>query len=88
MLHAPPSEPRPATTKVRCPKCRGADLYVTEIGEWTTQWEVRSGSLDRAAGNHEPGAVDHIEARCMGCSHRWRLRGVYQIDDVAAPSPS
>lgn len=81
MIESEPKK-RPATTKLRCPKCRANDLYLTEVGEWTTQWRVVGGSLDRGDGSHEPGAVHHVEANCIPCGHRWRPRGVYQIDDV------
>lgn len=84
MLHAPPRDPSPVTTAIRCPKCKGGNLYLTEVGEWTTQWDIEGGAFDRSDGSHEPGAVNHIEARCKSCQHRWRLRGRYSIDDIVS----
>jgi len=73
---------RPASSKVRCPKCRSESLWLTENVWCTTSWEVKGGRLDLQEGFHEPGGVDSIEAKCSKCSHTWKLRGAMQIIDV------
>jgi DNA-directed RNA polymerase subunit RPC12/RpoP len=72
---------RPATTHVRCPKCRSRDLVLVETGEWASTWTVRGGRLDRAAGFHEPACILRIDAQCTRCQHFWKLRGGIQITD-------
>lgn len=71
---------RPATTKVRCPKCQSADLSLIETGTWTSLFRVRDGKLDRSDGSHEPSSVDRLEGHCVRCGHRWKVRGATQID--------
>lgn len=78
---------RPATTTVRCPKCRSKDIDLIEVGEWTTLWRVRGGMLDREEGLHDPGDINHVEAKCVCCGRHWRVRRAGQIDDVVAELP-
>lgn len=73
---------KPATTKVRCPKCKSADLALVEIGTWTSLFRVRDGRLDRDEGEHEPESVDRLEGKCVKCGHIWKVRGASQIDDA------
>jgi len=79
---------RPATTKIRCPKCRSRTFTFVESGEWTSSFEVTDGRLDRAEGYHEPGCMLRLEAQCP-CGHHWKVRGAIQITDAVteiAPS--
>ena len=71
---------RPATTKIRCPKCRSTFHFV-ETGEWTTSFEVQYGKLDRASGFHEPACMTRLEAQCH-CGHHWKIRRAIQITDA------
>lgn len=77
---------KPATTKLRCPKCGSRNLYLTEVGTWTSQFLVTDGNFDREQGEHEPESVDRLEARCRAvpCLHLWKVRGASQIDDAVA----
>lgn len=72
----------PVQTKLRCPRCRGRDLQLTESGTWTSSWVVKNGHFDRCEGNHEPESVDRLDAACRNCQHRWKPRGANQIDDI------
>lgn len=72
---------KPAVTEVCCPKYRSTDLSLIETIEATTEWTVRSGRLNRLAGNHEFGYALRVEARCDKCDHCWRLKKVRQITD-------
>lgn len=76
---------RPATTRIRCPKCRSRTFHFVEIGEWTTSFEVKDGQLDRAEGYHEPGSYTRLEAQC-GCGHSWKVRGAIQISNAVQES--
>lgn len=73
---------RPATTHIRCPKCRSKDINLVETSSWTTEWAVTDGKFDRAAGYHEPMSVDRLDAKCHKCEYTWKPRGAWQIDDV------
>jgi len=79
---------RPATTKLRCPKCKSSDLALVETGTWSSEWIVKDGRLDRADGNHEPESVDRLDAKCSKCGYLWKPRGAHQIDDVVTEKPS
>jgi len=70
-------------SKVKCPKCKGTNLYLIEI--WTNhsiEWEQENGIFNRNDGNMEMGNPDYLEAKCMPCNHQWKVRGCGQIDDV------
>lgn len=73
---------RPATTHIRCPKCRSQDLAFIERSTWTTCWEVVDGKFDRAEGYHNPESIDRIDTSCNKCGHHWKPRKAWQIDDV------
>lgn len=75
-------EPRPATTHIKCPKCRSRDLSLIEVGEVSLTWHVENGRFDREEGWRDYGGALHMAASCKGCGHYWRLRGVLQITDV------
>jgi hypothetical protein len=64
---------RPATSSVRCPRCRSRTLDLTETVECTTTWSVKNGVLDINEGFHEPGCITGVEAECV-CGHHWKLR--------------
>lgn len=44
------SDARPATTRLRCPSCRGRNLDLTETTEALMTWQVTDGRLDRSLG--------------------------------------
>ena len=68
--------------KAACPQCGSGSLELTE------HWHEAQIVFKQEAGR----IVDHwqndnpdpykVVARCGGCNHRWRLRGVTQIADV------
>lgn len=72
---------RPATTSIRCPKCRSKTFCFVEINECSTSFFVQNGQLDRNEGYHEPGQYTRLEAQC-GCGHAWKVRGAIQITDA------
>ncbi len=72
---------RPATTHIRCPRCRSRSFTFIETCEWSTTFEVVGGRLDRQEGYHEPGCYTRLEAECA-CGHRWKIRGAIQINDA------
>src|SRR5690348_15449836 len=74
---------KPATTRLRCPKCRSADLSLSEAIEASTTFHVISGRLNRAAGYHEFGGfIGRLLAECSRCNHHWHPRRAIQITDV------
>lgn len=76
------SDPRPATTHIRCPKCRSADLQLTEVGDVSLTWNVKGGSFDRGEGYREYGGMRYVYGECSKCGHGWRLKKAIQITDV------
>jgi phage FluMu protein Com len=72
------------STNVRCPKCKSANLYLREIGTWSSQFVVTDGRFDRKEGQHQPESVDRLEAKCRECAHTWKVRGAFQIDHAVA----
>jgi DNA-directed RNA polymerase subunit RPC12/RpoP len=73
---------RPATTRLRCPKCRSGNMFLVESATWDTEWTVVDGNFDRADGISNPQSIDRLDASCRDCGHRWKPRGAWQIDDV------
>lgn len=73
---------RTATTKIRCPRCRSADIVLVEEGRWTSSFIIVGGVLDRSEGHHEPTSIDRVFGNCSKCGHHWRLRNAVQITDV------
>jgi hypothetical protein len=70
----------PATTRIRCPKCRSRSFTFCETVEWGTFFNVRNGQLDLAEGCPEPGYPVRVQAQC-GCGHSWKVRAI-QITSV------
>jgi len=79
---------RIVSTRLRCPKCKSANLDLVESGTWTTSWEVNAGKFDRDEGYHTPGSIDRLDANCLACRHQWKPRGAFQIDHVVSQEPS
>jgi Zn finger protein HypA/HybF involved in hydrogenase expression len=73
---------RPATTHIRCPKCRSADLSLTEVGDVSLTWHVKGGSFDRSKGYRDYGSLHTVFGNCTKCDHQWRLKRAIQITDV------
>jgi phage FluMu protein Com len=76
----------PATTRIRCPRCRSRTFQFFEISEATTAWRVVAGKINRGAGFHEPGCITGLEATCDRCHHHWKVRAL-QITDVVTEEP-
>lgn len=79
-------EALPATTKIRCPKCRSRSFWFVEINAHSTSFEVIDGTLDRRQGFHEPGPYVRLEAQCQ-CGHSWKVRGAIQITCAVSEEP-
>jgi hypothetical protein len=74
---------RPATTHLRCPKCRSKNLVLTESGTWIIEWTVTDGRFFRDEAFHDNVSVDRIYAGCRDCEHGWKPRKAHMIDDVS-----
>lgn len=70
------------TTKLKCPKCGSRNFMAVETIEGVTEFQVSNGVVDRENGIHEFGAYVRLEARCLGCLHRWKVRNAIQIDNI------
>lgn len=70
-------------SKLKCPKCKGNSLVLTEI--WTShliEWTQTNGMFDRNDGVLNEGEPKEVEARCKTCAHNWKVRKAKQIDDI------
>ena len=61
---------------IRCPKCKGVDVYLVESLIGTTEWNP-----GETEGVHEPGCYFRIDGNCGQCKHNWKIRGEVQITD-------
>jgi hypothetical protein len=62
----------------RCPKCNSQKVEVVEL------WKSHSvawgpGDADNE-GNLDPGDPYRVEGKCQGCGHKWKFRGIIQVD--------
>ncbi|MDW9650838.1 hypothetical protein GOB33_22400 [Sinorhizobium meliloti] len=73
---------RPATTHIRCPKCRSRNLVFIETSTWETTWDVTEGKFDLDDRLGNPSHIERIEAECRECKHGWKPRNAWQVDDV------
>lgn len=74
---------RVVKSKIKCPKCKSLDLILIEI--WighSIEWVQENGEFDRNDGNMEAGFIDHVDSKCIKCSHSWRIRKAKSIDDI------
>jgi len=71
--------------RIKCPCCRKVAKQLIEI--WvnhTIYFDTdANGMWDGGEGFTSMGNPAYVDALCE-CGHRWRLRGVKQIDDVKA----
>jgi hypothetical protein len=67
----------------KCPKCRGKISNLIEVWSGhTIDFEVQDDGEISEEGYMSDGEPSHVEANCGVCSHRWRVRGVHDIDDL------
>ena len=75
--------PNIVESRVKCRKCKGIDITLTEIWVGSTiTWDQYNGKFDRNDGNLEPGDPIRCEAECKNCKHHWKLKYANQIDYV------
>ena len=73
---------RPAVRRCVCPRCRKADLTLTELWRGhSVQFSYKDGKIV-GKGNLEVGDPYKVEAFCNDCNHEWRLKRVTQISDI------
>jgi phage FluMu protein Com len=77
---------RPATTRLRCPRCKSRTFTLIETCEHFTSFYVVDGKLDRQEGFHDVDGYTRLEADCP-CGHRWKVRNAIQINDAVTEEP-
>lgn len=81
---------RPATTRLRCPECRGRTLVLSELVSVSTSWNIVDGALDVADGINEVGEITGYVATCYGCGRHWKPRASFRslvAEQSAAMTP-
>lgn len=66
----------------RCPNCGYGRLWLYETAEHTLTWTLNKDALESFS--NEPGPVTRVDAECMMCKHKWRLRGIFQVSQIPA----
>lgn len=59
---------------LRCPKCKGSTLELTEIIEEHVTYSVEDGVMPDKADDHQPGSSLGLYATCRKCKHMWTPR--------------
>ena len=60
--------------RVKCPKCKGRNIWITEITEGDSQHFVRNGIWDHDYDVNEYGIITRTECKCDDCGHIWVKR--------------
>lgn len=59
---------------VKCPKCGGRRLHITEVIEAYSEHVVEDGVWLHGYDNNEYGGLIRIECSCDACGHQWNSR--------------
>lgn len=74
--------PEPATTTLRCPKCRSRSFNLNEETVAFKVWSVVDGKTDLNDAFSDFDRILGIYCRCAVCGHGWKPRGKSQMPDV------
>lgn len=77
--------PEPATTTLRCPKCRSRSFNLTEETAAFKVWAVVDGGTDLNDAFSDFDRTLGIYCRCAACGHGWKPRGKSQMPEVLIP---
>lgn len=61
----------------KCPKCGSQNVELIEIWTATISWGPEEPYFNQ--GNLNPGDPVKVEGHCINCKHRWKIRGVVQV---------
>lgn len=71
---------------VRCPKChaKGGDVALIErwAGDEMSYVQNDDGSIDPKGFLYQNSDPAGVSGLCGKCSHKWRLRGIFQITNL------
>lgn len=71
--------------KLRCPKCKGKELWLSEVWAGNGIWfHLQNGVLPEKAEDQFQGGPVHVDAKCMktDCQHTWKVRGARSVEDL------
>jgi hypothetical protein len=71
-----------AKRQLKCPKCGGRELRIRERSIAYSVFEQDKNGAIPFEGHHGHDRVLGLDARCRGCDHSWKPRGVMQITDL------
>ena len=61
----------------KCPKCRKSTVELIEIWSAYIAWSPLEPYANDGMLN--PGDAERVEGHCIDCGHRWKVRGVIQV---------
>jgi hypothetical protein len=61
-----------------CQQCRSSNIELIEIWDASISWYLEEDKYFND-GQLVPGDPLRVEGHCLRCEHRWRLRGVTQV---------
>lgn len=73
--------------KIRCPKCRSADLTACEFTVASMLFEIRGGRMKRLSHTEDFDRILDVELDCDKCRHHWRPRGVHDVMGLLVEAP-
>lgn len=62
--------------RIKCPKCGGRNIWVSEITEGGSLHFVKNGEWDHSYDDNEYGDIVRTEFKCDDCEHQWVRHGL------------
>lgn len=73
---------------IRCPRCHGNSIQLCELYDAAVYVYAKNGILvEPHCMNLEPGDIIGLWAKCLTCSHQWKVRKANQWPDVFEELP-
>ena len=69
-------------SKLKCPKCKSNDLFLTEHYHATKSFLQENGVIDTTTANGEYGNIHKLTATCVQCVHEWTVRRIMQVTNL------
>lgn len=60
--------------RIYCPKCKGRNIFITEVTEALSEHFVKNGVWDHSYDNNDYGIITESRCYCDDCGHKWRRK--------------
>lgn len=70
---------------IKCPHCKSSGSSVALVELWggsSITFDQSDDGTIEAEGYMKEGDPQSVHGKCLGCSHRWRIRKAKQITDL------